>query len=745
MIYYNTQNPVVKGPEIIVNKVTTLVVILSIGLLVSVGEAKPPTAPQTPDSTYTATDNASGWEEAVKEINAGAGEHQQIEERNKTPDITPAERQANAARQGAIVEQLDRNATRFPDNPVVQGAAAGAALRVNQPKKAQIYAQRWESLAEPDSPEWAKAVNTGGLAAQKAGDFKKAEAAALRVLDKFPKDKDALSLYHASKGRGQAVAAPAAPAAAPAPVFARAPAPAAPFVSTPVAPNVKSYLDRAASLIGMRDFRGALDAAQRASAIEPSNPDPHMQQAVAWAALKNVSEAMLAVSRAIERLAEGDPRQPSAYTTRALLKNKAGDYVGAAADAGAAIDRDPVFADAYYQRSLARKGLGNKAESLADVRRAAELKPSDYKHLFDVAAGEMAESGAAAPVARRSAFRDVWTKLLDSAGGGFRLFVGAMGALFVLFAGWVFFFAKESSRVRSFFTRSGGTPAATTPAREPAMPKSLDNGRYVIGQMLGEGGMGIVHEAEDTQLGRRVAVKSLRDCLRFSVGECLRFVGEAKAVASLQHPHIVQVFTIIEEQANTYIVYELIEGCTLHDVIRRGQAGLESRVALEYVRQTASALDHAHDNKVLHRDMKPSNVMVTRVNGKDWLKVMDFGIARQIDSSRVTMTGTIVGTPVYMAPEQEDGVVTKHSDQFSLGVAAYELLTLRLPFSGMAAHHDKRTAAFVRPSLAMPGLPPEIDAVFEKVLHPNHEKRYARCMEFCQALEVALHKTPTPK
>ncbi|UPT75870.1 MAG: hypothetical protein M0D55_09485 [Elusimicrobiota bacterium] len=284
--------------------------------------------PQTSGSTYADQDNVGGWQEAVTQIKAGAGEHQQLEDRNKAPDITPAERQANAARQGAIGEQLDRNATRFPDNPVVQGAAAGAALSMNQPEKAQIYADRWESLAKPDSPEWAKAVNTGGFAALKTGDFKKSETAARRVLDKFPKDEDALFLYHASKGRGKSGPTIAAPAAAlmPAAVPAAAPVVRVPMTD-PRVREIEGHLNGSAQALKMGDYELALKQAEKAAGINPNEGHAYMQQALALAALQRLGQALSILDKAIEKFKEGGRTEelPGAYSLSAAYRNQNGE------------------------------------------------------------------------------------------------------------------------------------------------------------------------------------------------------------------------------------------------------------------------------------------------------------------------------------------------------------------------------------------------------------------------------------
>ena len=213
-------------------------------------------------------------------------------------------------------------------------------------------------------------------------------------------------------------------------------------------------------------------------------------------------------------------------------------------------------------------------------------------------------------------------------------------------------------------------------------------------------------------------------------------------MASLHHPHIVDIYTIIRDAADTYLVFEYVSGMTLHELLNESPGRrLPPTRALQILRSIAEAVDHAHGRHVIHRDMKPSNVMLA---DGGWVKVMDFGIARQVLDSLLTTTNTIVGTPVYMAPEQAMGVVVKESDVFALGVTLYELLTGALPFKGPNEMNDKMEGRFVAASVLVPDLGHAIDDVLRKSLSARPEDRYPTCGDLYQAAVRALNGQVTP-
>ncbi|MBB3045515.1 Stk1 family PASTA domain-containing Ser/Thr kinase [Nocardioides sp. LMS-CY] len=279
----------------------------------------------------------------------------------------------------------------------------------------------------------------------------------------------------------------------------------------------------------------------------------------------------------------------------------------------------------------------------------------------------------------------------------------------------------------------------------------LIGGRYELGELLGRGGMAEVRKGTDTRLGRVVAVKRLRTDLASDATFQARFRREAQSAASLNHPAIVAVYDTGEEPATDgsgisqpYIVMEYVAGRTLRDILREGRKILPER-ALEITSGVLSALDYSHRAGIIHRDIKPGNVMLTPSGD---VKVMDFGIARAISdaSSTMTQTAAVVGTAQYLSPEQARGeTVDSRSDVYSAGCLLYELLTGRPPFVGdspvaVAYQHVREPAT--PPSDHDTELPPEIDAIVLKALAKRLEDRYQSAAAMRSDIERYLAGRP---
>ena len=265
--------------------------------------------------------------------------------------------------------------------------------------------------------------------------------------------------------------------------------------------------------------------------------------------------------------------------------------------------------------------------------------------------------------------------------------------------------------------------------------------RYAGAQPIGRGGMGEIFRATDTSLGRAVAVKLLdrRHAQDPAVRE--RFTREALAVARLSgNPNIVTIYDVGEHRERPFIVMEYLPGGSLEQKIRV-EGAQPPRQALEWLEQAADALDTAHREGVIHRDVKPANLLLDRLGR---VHVADFGIASAAGLDSLTQTGTVLGTASYLSPEQAQGERTSSaSDLYSLGVVAFELLTGRRPFEGSSAAAE--AAAHVTgevPSVCdvNPSIPCELDPVFARALAKVPAERYGSCAEFVAALRASLEE-----
>jgi len=275
----------------------------------------------------------------------------------------------------------------------------------------------------------------------------------------------------------------------------------------------------------------------------------------------------------------------------------------------------------------------------------------------------------------------------------------------------------------------------------PAAPAlNLPDGAYAIVRPLGQGGMGVVYEAIDRKLDRRVAIKRLREGGAVDAAARAQLLQEAKVVAALRHPNIVDVHTIIEQGGEDYIVFELVDGRTLDELLRE-HTRLGVRETRGILSAVCAALEFAHARGVVHRDLKPANIMIT---AQGQVKVMDFGIARRLgarahaapataappaaaaaDALRVETTQRVMGTPQYLAPEAYLGQVRAESDVYALGVILYRMLSGQLPFAPTSGLKERRERGYTRLALFMPELPPGADALVNDALEPDPEKRLA--------------------
>jgi serine/threonine protein kinase len=272
-------------------------------------------------------------------------------------------------------------------------------------------------------------------------------------------------------------------------------------------------------------------------------------------------------------------------------------------------------------------------------------------------------------------------------------------------------------------------------------------GRYRIIAELGRGAMGVVYEALDPLIGRSVAVKLIHLHLLTDPSEAEllrdRLFREARSAGALSHPGIVLIFDVGQEGDTPFIAMERVEGPSLEQLLKAG--GVLGRTEiLDILRQTATALDYAHQNGVVHRDVKPANIMLHKGST---VKLTDFGIAKVTTSQQLTHSGMVAGTPAYMSPEQLRALpVDGRSDQFSVAVIAFEMLTGIRPFRADSLATMAHQVVYEnRPSAqaANSSLSPAADVVFYRGLSQRPEGRYGTCAEFVTELEAALQEKPS--
>ncbi|QWU13498.1 serine/threonine protein kinase [Paenibacillus sophorae] len=263
-------------------------------------------------------------------------------------------------------------------------------------------------------------------------------------------------------------------------------------------------------------------------------------------------------------------------------------------------------------------------------------------------------------------------------------------------------------------------------------------GRYQVIERIGGGGMALVYRAHDILLNRNVAIKVLRNQFVHDEEFIRRFRREAQSAASLSHPNVVSIYDVGQEDEIHYIVMEYVEGKNLNEIIKE-RAPLQVDEAVRIATQICDALDHAHQNQIIHRDIKPHNILIGR-NGR--VKVTDFGIARAVTSTTITQTGSVVGSVHYFSPEHAKGVATgEKSDLYSLGIVIYQMLTGSLPFLGespisVALKHLQEE--FEEPRKLNSMIPQSVENIILKSMRKNPEERYQSAKEMLQDLETCL-------
>jgi len=275
-------------------------------------------------------------------------------------------------------------------------------------------------------------------------------------------------------------------------------------------------------------------------------------------------------------------------------------------------------------------------------------------------------------------------------------------------------------------------PADPTDELRQRLARTLA-GRYEITRLLGRGGMAVVFLAEDLALERQVAIKVLPPEMSHDTKLIPRFHQEAKTAAKLDHPNIIPIYRVESEAGLVYFVMKYVTGRSLEQLLEDGPLPID--LARRVLREAALALGHAHQRRIVHRDVKPANIMM-EADGR--VMLTDFGISKAVQSaSQLTGTGTIIGTPHYMAPEQAKGLeVDGRADQYALAIVGHQILTGKQPFDG-SAHSILYKQVFEPPPPMLatrPDVPRDMSAALERALSKDPEQRFATMEDFAAAI-----------
>ncbi len=275
---------------------------------------------------------------------------------------------------------------------------------------------------------------------------------------------------------------------------------------------------------------------------------------------------------------------------------------------------------------------------------------------------------------------------------------------------------------------------STGPGGE-ALPLANRFGKYEVIEEIARGGMGVVYRARDIDLDREVALKIVLSGVGSSADEVRRFRAEAETAAKLRHPNIVPIYEIGESNDRLYLAFEYVSGGTLAERIEHKP--ISARQAAEMVQSIASAIDYAHSQGVVHRDLKPNNILV---DNEGIVKVTDFGLAKRVDADQsITHAGAVVGTPCYMSPEQARGKkVGPAADVYSLGVILYQMLTGRVPFSGVTTAETLEQVQTHQPvplRQLVPTIPRDLETICLKCLEKSIQHRYPSASELAGDLK----------
>lgn len=480
------------------------------------------------------------------------------------------------------------------------------------------------------------------------------------------------------------------------------------------------YLKMAQIKSEMKDYKEALKYVNRAIEKNPSNLDAYLERANINNLIGNYDEAINDATYVLRY----DPHNIFALNIRAWALYKKGELENAYLDTSRAIDLKPNFADAMFLRALIYEKQSKYDEMLNDLEKASKINPSYTPYFKDAVASYSYRAPNFLRYYDRN--RDIFDPIKQSEAFNIKRFLvllilTVIGGV-IIGISLLHIFSPRIAHVTK--TSSISTPDIITPN---IFYEGVATGKYKIIKKIGQGGMGSVYLAIDQSLNREVAIKKMNEDIKMNEREKQRFIEEARTVAMLHHPNIIEIYTIFEEKGDIYLVFEYIDGMSLDKKL-----DISVRMPFFEVKpiiiDIAKALKYAHSKNVVHRDLKLSNVMISN---DGIVKVTDFGLAKVIREAKAKYSSAeVVGSPAYMAPEQDLGIFLKESDLYSLGVCLYELLSGELPFLGPDYHYQKERKLYTPLSHIVVGLPKDIDRIVSKLLEPDPQYRYHSVDEF---------------
>jgi tetratricopeptide (TPR) repeat protein len=491
-------------------------------------------------------------------------------------------------------------------------------------------------------------------------------------------------------------------------------------------------------LLNQGDYVTAFDQAQKAIAADPDNAGGWLLKARALSGIgaqsrgENRRERFEQAEAAALEAIRLSPENGEGYREIHLGKN--GEALEAATRA---IERNSRDAKAFWLRAVAHQELGNREKMLADLKRAADLDEARFGAAYRDAVAGIRFFDPNTNDSRR--LLDAMTAFPEEERGSGQPSLILFGLLLLGCSASGLAAAYAWRRLRD---EDGDADASPSPAvavnraePEPSEDKStLLAGKYKLTRTIGRGAWGQVWEGEDTTLGRRTAIKQISADPEIPE----MHLNEARTLASMQHPNIVEIYEVLEVPQGVFLVFELLQGKTVQQMLAERKR-LSPGEVCTILGAASSALEKAHANRIVHRDLKPANIMVT---DEGHVKIMDFGIARSIGDELAprgivpksgellptAATSHLAGTPGYRPPEASQGVVSAAFDLFSLGVCAFEMLVGRRPFS-VPGEETPRDAA-VNLLAAVPEISPEAAEPFTRFIEPDYRRRAVEIGEF---------------